>query len=869
MTEKDYYVPDVKKAKDMSKDLGEYKGVMSRYIDSSDGSMQVKVEQEVLVDRMANTIYTSWWSGVRELLTNELGACKRAKNEYNANPHIVVSINPSERKFVIQGFDSMGITAKRFATVVAYLGRSGNKDRNAIGMFGMGIEAYTTLSDTMMIESNSREPNDGICNCPDCLKYMTDNHTDKCIESHFMKELVGTNDNFTSLGKLGKKWDFMRDPETKLDITTDIPFGCRVNLTLREGIGTGSKFWKKVVRRIEEVVALHGIPTTIHLEDEIDDDDDRWAIGDHEVMLLDHEGYLKEQIARKIAENRYGSAHVDLSHTTVLEIEKDDYDITILYGNTVADQYSSESMAFTTLLDVPINHEYSGSQIHSLVKEEITMDKSLSDYPEFTGILISLKSEEKYKPIASRDNLDMKEGTWLKDYILQSMYDMTNDWYDDNKITELEDLFDKDRNDIALWQHIYKCSTDYNNRNRGNDKTMLQRTLDLRFDIYQRNRKKYDSVSFYKILTKTHDKVSEGKIFHMNKFFSHKITAIEDQIGHNCTFIRLSRPQYSEDMETFNSITLSMQTNILCPDDFMFQETNAWLKAHKIKAVRPKSDPKPKGSCVYHWSDYNNYSYDNSVMRGHIIYNKERYDSMPESLKKKHSIRIQLSNKQYEGRKLSIADVRSLLEQIPTDIAFCKADSHKDGISVDDYVKGVMNRKVHTSVGNMILSKLMETQKKTKDKQIKLMYYPYPEIINEKCFNYDSNVVHICCSSPDELVGLSMAFIINGYLDKCDWAIAYNDKDLAHFGYNERGYTGPNKFKALLPKPVLDFLNTEKLKARWESCEHRGAILLGLIDLHKSIPKEYFHDMAISLTFAETYKEVGEEVKRIKELCKK
>ena len=56
MTKKDYYVPDVKKAKDMSKDLGEYKGVMSRYIDSSDGSMQVKVEQEVLVDRMANTI---------------------------------------------------------------------------------------------------------------------------------------------------------------------------------------------------------------------------------------------------------------------------------------------------------------------------------------------------------------------------------------------------------------------------------------------------------------------------------------------------------------------------------------------------------------------------------------------------------------------------------------------------------------------------------------------------------------------------------------------------------------------------------------------------------------------------------------------
>ena len=104
-------------------------------------------------------------------------------------------------------------------------------------------------------------------------------------------------------------------------------------------------------------------------------------------------------------------------------------------------------------------------------------------------------------------------------------------------------------------------------------------------------------------------------------------------------------------METFNSIQQSMQMNILHPDDFMFQETNAWLKAHKIKAVRPKSDPKPKGSCVYHWSDYNNYSYDNSVMRGHIIYNKERYDLMNERIKKKHSIRIQLSNKQHGGEK--------------------------------------------------------------------------------------------------------------------------------------------------------------------------------------------------------------------------
>ena len=67
----EYYIPDVKKPKDLSNDVGNYTGALKEFIDSDDGSIKVKLEHDVIVERVANTIYTSWLSGIRELLTNE------------------------------------------------------------------------------------------------------------------------------------------------------------------------------------------------------------------------------------------------------------------------------------------------------------------------------------------------------------------------------------------------------------------------------------------------------------------------------------------------------------------------------------------------------------------------------------------------------------------------------------------------------------------------------------------------------------------------------------------------------------------------------------------------------------------------------
>ena len=39
-----------------------------------------------------------------------------------------------------------------------------------------------------------------------------------------------------------------------------------------------------------------------------------------------------------------------------------------------------------------------------------------------------------------------------------------------------------------------------------------------------------------------------------------------------------------------------------------------------------------------------------------------------------------------------------------------------------------------------------------------------------------------------------------------------------------------------------------------------------LVDLHRSIPNKYFNDVARSLTYTDTFKELSDEVKRVKEL---
>ena len=124
---------------------------------------------------------------------------------------------------------------------------------------------------------------------------------------------------------------------------------------------------------------------------------------------------------------------------------------------------------------------------------------------------------------------------------------------------------------------------------------------------------------------------------------------------------------------------------------------------------------------------------------------------MKNILKKKH-IRLQLTQKLWGKQKLSIDNIRYLLESIPSDVMFCKSDTDMNAHSVDDYIKGVMNRKVYTNQGNMLVKDMLDSFRDDK-KEVKLMYYPYPDIINEKTFKYDDHFLIVMGKNSDELIG--------------------------------------------------------------------------------------------------------------------
>ena len=820
----EYYIPDVKKPKDLSNDVGNYTGALKEFIDSDDGSIKVKLEHDVIVERVANTIYTSWLSGIRELLTNELKACKLARDNFKANPYMVITINPIERKLIIQGYDSLGITAQRFGKIVAWLGRSHNKDRNSIGMFGMGIEAYTTLSSTLKIESNPRE----------------------------------TPENFTVLGRDGMRW-------LPLEETTNIPYGCKLTMVLNKDLGD-TKFFKQLIERVKDVVALHGIPTTIHLEDEVDDDDSDYSMGDHEVELLDKQGYMLRQIDHANALERYNYTDIDKTTAKTLHINKDTYDITILFANNSGHNsgVNDDDHLFTTLIDVPIKSEYdSKSRVVVDKINDLELNGLLSRFPNFTALLINLKDESIYPPVASRDSL--KDG-WLTKEMLRDCYDLVCDWYDENRIDKLDELFNMTSQDINTWHWLYQYSEDRNDED-DDDKKQLKQCIDLRFNIYKDNRKKYDHITFLELLTQSssHD-INYGNVFYMSNFYRDKIIGIDEELGETCTYIRLAYKDTDKVIETFNYLIDKM--NELCDkDDMYFYDTVSWLKNRKVK-IKIRRVARPKGSIVWHYNKLNNYSYDETQVSSSIYYDKNRHDdySMKNVIAKK-KIRLQLTEKRWGKHRLSIADIVGLLNQIPTDIMFCKADTDLNANSVDDYIKGVMNRIVFTSQGNYKMSELVDKFRDTNDLEVKLVYYPYSDVINEKCFGTNKKQLYICAKNNDELIGLGLAFITDGYIHDNDWSIVYDDKNIVNIdNYGSDPVKIDEKMKVLMPNEVIELLSSNRFIGRWKNAEHKGCMILALVDLHRSIPNKYFNDVARSLTYTDTFKELSDEVKRVKEL---
>ena len=117
---------------------------------------KVRVNNEIIKE-FVTKIYEDPSAGVRELYANSVNACKIAKYKHGADPKIEIRMNLDNMKLEIIEHDSLGMTEDVFENIFTVLGCSGNFDGELPGQFGVGMMAYHTLSDTMLIETYARE----------------------------------------------------------------------------------------------------------------------------------------------------------------------------------------------------------------------------------------------------------------------------------------------------------------------------------------------------------------------------------------------------------------------------------------------------------------------------------------------------------------------------------------------------------------------------------------------------------------------------------------------------------------------------------------------------------------------------------------
>ena len=117
----------------------------------------VQVDQRLAMNLVTKQIYKNSNAGFRELYANAVRACLEAKQKYNANPRIEITIDPITLDFTMIEYDSTGITKDIFENIVCVVGRSGNFDGTLPGQFGIGLCSYYALSDNILIESLARD----------------------------------------------------------------------------------------------------------------------------------------------------------------------------------------------------------------------------------------------------------------------------------------------------------------------------------------------------------------------------------------------------------------------------------------------------------------------------------------------------------------------------------------------------------------------------------------------------------------------------------------------------------------------------------------------------------------------------------------
>ena len=332
---------------------------------SRDGLIPVKLEQDVIIQRISHDLYASPESGFRELYNNEARACRIARNHYyNASPRIEVSLVPSERKLVIHGIDSIGMSQEKFLTVYTVLGRSDNLDSTEVGQFGCGRASYVTLSDIMVLETYSRE----------------------------------TGEKYAVMGKNGIGYNVLPTP-------TDLKeYGTRITLTLRHDIGI-----LNLVKYMMKVCMFSGVDTYLNLEEDIPAEGlPSYRIGKvhtkagrYRLGTITFVEYLENKV-------QTSETYRPLVKMVFVEAKEDSdfylYGIIAIrkgYDNDLVAEIPDSSSGETYLLGTPIE------------ADEIQLP--------FSHWILNIKDERKYPPTADRERLSDAAINAIEDKVKSSL----------------------------------------------------------------------------------------------------------------------------------------------------------------------------------------------------------------------------------------------------------------------------------------------------------------------------------------------------------------------------------------------------------------------------------------------------------------
>jgi len=148
------YSPDIEEQKPLP-----VKGNTTGFEDvlEKDGLISTKLNEKVIIQRIAKDLYKNATSGLRELYNNSARACRIAvKKQDELRPLISISMDEESRELTITD-NGIGMSKERFKKVLLELGTSDNLEAGEVGQFGMGFASYMTLSSVVTIDTRVRD----------------------------------------------------------------------------------------------------------------------------------------------------------------------------------------------------------------------------------------------------------------------------------------------------------------------------------------------------------------------------------------------------------------------------------------------------------------------------------------------------------------------------------------------------------------------------------------------------------------------------------------------------------------------------------------------------------------------------------------